>query len=81
MPFYLIDKPINFTSFDVISVLRWKLQIKKIWHTGTLDPLATGCLLVASWNDTKLIPYFEKDKKEYFFKANFNWKSASYDLW
>jgi len=79
--FYLIDKPLNFTSFDVLRVLKKKLSIKKMWHTGTLDPLATGGLLVAVWNYTKLIPYFEKDIKEYIFEVNFDWYSDSYDLW
>lgn len=79
--FYLIDKPLNYTSFDVLRVLRKKLNIKKMWHTGTLDPLATGGLLIAIWNYTKLIPYFEKDIKEYIFEVNFDWVSESYDLW
>lgn len=77
--FYLIDKPIWFTSFDVLRVLKKKLNIKKIWHTWTLDPLATGLLLVATWNYTKLIPYFEKDTKEYEFKILLNWTTPSFD--
>lgn len=79
--FYLIDKPLEYTSFDILRVLRKKLNIKKMWHTGTLDPLATGGLLIAVWNYTKLIPYFEKDTKEYEFSVNFDWISDSYDLW
>ena len=77
--FYLIDKPIWFSSFDVLRVLRKKLNIKKMWHTWTLDPLATGALLVAVWNYTKLIPYFEKDNKEYEFTIQLNWVTDSYD--
>ncbi len=79
--FYLIDKPLDVTSFDVIRILRKKLNTSKMWHTWTLDPLATGGLLVAVWNYTKLIPYFEKDTKEYIFTVNFDWISPSYDLW
>lgn len=79
--FYLIDKPLDITSFDVIRILRKKLNTSKMWHTGTLDPLATGGLLIAVWNYTKLIPYFEKDTKEYEFCVNFDWVSASFDLW
>lgn len=79
--FYLIDKPLNYSSFDIIRVLRKKLNIKKMWHTGTLDPLATGGLLVATWNYTKLIPYFEKDTKEYEFIINLDWTTESFDLW
>ena len=61
--FYLIDKPLNFTSFDIVKICKKKLNEKRIGHTGTLDPLASGLLLVAEWNYTKLIPYFEKDIK------------------
>lgn len=50
-----------------------------MWHTWTLDPLATGLLLVAIWDYTKLIPYFEKDTKEYEFKVNFDWATPSFD--
>lgn len=69
------------TSFDVIRILRKKINTSKMWHTWTLDPLATGGLLVAVWNYTKLIPYFEKDSKEYIFSVNFDWVSESFDLW
>ncbi len=79
--FYLIDKPLNVTSFDVIRILRKKLNFSKMWHTWTLDPLATWGLLIAVWNYTKLIPYFEKDIKEYEFSVNFDWFSESFDLW
>lgn len=77
--FYYIDKPLGLTSFDVLRQLKKKLQIKKMWHTGTLDPLATGGLLVAVWNYTKLIPYFEKDSKEYEFIVTLNWVTESFD--
>lgn len=77
--FYLIDKPQGYTSFDVLRDLRKKLQIKKMWHTGTLDPLATGALLVAIWEYTKLIPYFEKDIKEYVATIALNGISPSCD--
>lgn len=78
--FYLIDKPIWLTSFDVLRKLKKILWIKKMWHTWTLDPLATGLLLVAVWDYTKLIPYFEKDTKEYEFKINLDWTTASFDI-
>lgn len=79
--FYFIDKPLGITSFDVIRILKKKLNLKRIWHTWTLDPLATGGLLIAVWNYTKLIPYFEKDNKTYEFEVSFDWESDSYDLW
>ena len=78
--FFLIDKPIWITSFDIIRQLKRIFQIKRIWHTGTLDPLATGLVLVAVGNYTKLIPYFEKDKKTYEFIVRLDGVTASYDL-
>jgi len=78
--FYLIDKPVWISSFDIIRKLRKITNIKKMWHTWTLDPLASGLVLLAFWNYTKLIPYFEKDIKEYEFKINLNWTTPTFDL-
>jgi len=78
--FYLIDKPLKITSFDIIRDLRRKIKIKKMWHTWTLDPLATGLVLVATGNYTKLIPYLEKDKKTYITTIRLNWITSSFDL-
>ncbi|QFR38800.1 tRNA pseudouridine(55) synthase TruB [Candidatus Gracilibacteria bacterium 28_42_T64] len=77
--FFLIDKPIGITSFDVLRKLRKILNQKKMGHTGTLDPLATGALLVAVGNYTKLIPYFEKDIKEYVFQVALDGVTDSFD--
>jgi tRNA pseudouridine55 synthase len=77
--FLLIDKPIWITSFDVLRKLRKIYNIKKLWHTGTLDPLATGLLLVAFWDYTKLIPYFEKAKKTYLFEICLDGTTPSFD--
>ena len=57
-----IDKPKNITSFDVIQKLRRILNIKKIGHSGTLDPFATGILAVALGEATKSIRYFNPNK-------------------
>ncbi len=78
--FYLIDKPLWITSFDVIRILRKKLNTKKMWHVGTLDPLATGCLLIATENSTKLIPLLEGKDKRYRFTVDISAKTASLDL-
>jgi len=78
--FYLIDKPLKITSFDIIRDLRRKIKIKKMWHTWTLDPLATGLVLVATGNYTKLIPYLEKDRKTYITTIRLNWTTPSFDL-
>lgn len=77
--FLLIDKPIWITSFDVLRQLRKIFNTKKLGHTGTLDPLATGLLLVAFWNYTKLIPYFEKAKKTYIFEISLDGTTPSFD--
>jgi tRNA pseudouridine55 synthase len=78
--FYLIDKPIGMTSFDVIRKLRKWLGIKKMWHTGTLDPLATWCILVATGNSTKLISLLDTCAKRYRFSVSIVGTSASLDL-
>jgi tRNA pseudouridine55 synthase len=61
----LIDKPLRWTSFDVIRKLRGILKIKKIGHAGTLDPLATGLLIVCTGKMTKSISSFQAMEKEY----------------
>lgn len=64
--FILVDKPADWTSFDVVAFLRKVTGIKKIGHTGTLDPFATGLLIVAvSRGATKLIDSFHQYKKVY----------------
>ncbi len=78
--FYLIDKEKWISSFDIIRKLRKKLNIKKMWHTWTLDPLATGLVLVAIGNYTKLIPFLEKDRKTYITTINLDWVTSSFDL-
>jgi tRNA pseudouridine55 synthase len=61
----LIDKPFEWTSFDVVNKLRYRLKIKKIGHAGTLDPLATGLLIVCTGKMTKRIAEFMDLEKEY----------------
>ncbi len=78
--FYYIDKPLWISSFDVVRNIRKKLNIRKIGHTGTLDPLATWGILLATGSYTKLIPYLEKWKKTYEFIVSLNWVSESFDL-
>ncbi len=78
--FYLINKPTGFTSFDVIRKLRKMTGIKKMGHTWTLDPLATGCLLIATDNSTKLISRLENCTKTYVFTVDISITSPSLDL-
>ncbi len=61
----LVDKPYEWTSFDVVNKLRYKLRIKKIGHAGTLDPLATGLLIICAGKMTKRIEEFMGLEKEY----------------
>lgn len=61
----LIDKPKGITSFDVIRILRKKLGIRKMGHAGTLDPFATGLLIVAIGDATKKLTQFIKLPKTY----------------
>jgi tRNA pseudouridine55 synthase len=56
--FYLVDKPIGWTSHDVVARLRRVLGTKKIGHAGTLDPFASGLLLIAAGKATRLLEYF-----------------------
>jgi tRNA pseudouridine55 synthase len=61
----LIDKELNWTSFDVVKKLRNVLRIRKIGHAGTLDPLATGLLILCTGRMTKQINRFMDMEKEY----------------
>ncbi len=61
----IIDKPKDFTSHDVVAKCRKILQTKKIGHTGTLDPLATGVLVLCIGSATKLVEYLTSDDKIY----------------
>jgi len=78
--FYLVDKPIGISSFFTLGKIRFILQAKKIGHTGTLDPLASGLLIVATEGSTKLIPFLDKARKTYEFSVDFSRESPSCDL-
>ena len=69
--FILINKKEGPTSFDIIRKVRKALQTKKVGHAGTLDPLATGLLVVAIGKATKLLPLIPVDSKEYHFTIQF----------
>lgn len=62
---FVIDKPLNWTSFDVVKKIRNALGIKKVGHAGTLDPLATGVLIVCCGKKTKTIDSLMAQEKEY----------------
>ena len=62
---FLINKPLEWTSFDVVKKVRNALKIKKVGHAGTLDPLATGLLIVCAGKKTKSIETYMGQEKEY----------------
>lgn len=63
--FLIIDKPSGISSHDVVAAVRRALRLKKVGHTGTLDPFATGVLPVAVGEATKAIPFLDEQVKEY----------------
>ena len=80
------DKPLKWTSFAVVGKVRWllchKLGIKKlkVGHTGTLDPLATGVVVVCTGKKTKLIDQLQQHTKEYVATLQLGATTPSYDL-
>jgi len=82
----LIDKPLNWTSFDVVNKIRFiikrHLGIKKIkvGHAGTLDPLATGLVIVCTGKFTKKIDEYQGMIKEYIAEVRFGATTPTYDL-
>lgn len=82
----LIDKPLNWTSFQVVNKLRWEIRqafnIKKIkvGHAGTLDPLATGLLVICTGKMTKQIDRFQGQIKEYTGTIILGGTTPSFDL-
>ena len=82
----LINKPLKWTSFDVVkkarNLLRTHFQVKKIkvGHAGTLDPLATGLLVVCTGKFTKRINEFQGQEKEYTGTFTLGATTPSYDL-
>jgi tRNA pseudouridine55 synthase len=75
-----IDKPYQWTSFDVVKKVRRILKMKKVGHAGTLDPLATGLLIVCSGKKTKTIDSIMADEKEYSGTFSLGATTASYDM-
>ncbi|NCN03484.1 MAG: tRNA pseudouridine(55) synthase TruB [Candidatus Pacebacteria bacterium] len=76
----LIDKNQDWTSHDVVAKLRGLVGVKKIGHAGTLDPLATGLLIILVGREfTKLQDQFMKQDKEYEVEAEFGKTTDSYD--
>lgn len=75
-----VFKPEGWTSFDVVAKLRNVLKIKKIGHAGTLDPFATGVLVICTGKFTKKINSFVDTKKEYVGTVEFGKTTDSFDV-
>ncbi|CAM3671098.1 tRNA pseudouridine(55) synthase TruB [Deinococcus frigens] len=65
MPVIAVDKPLHLTSHDVVNRARRARKTKRVGHTGTLDPLATGVLVLAVEDSTKVVQFMEADSKDY----------------
>ncbi len=76
----LIDKPLEWTSFDVVKKIRNLIRIKKVGHAGTLDPLATGLLILCTGKKTKSIESFMAEEKEYTGTFTVGQTTPTYDL-
>ncbi|WEK33452.1 MAG: tRNA pseudouridine(55) synthase TruB [Candidatus Pseudobacter hemicellulosilyticus] len=76
----LINKPLEWTSFDVVRKIRNTIKIKKVGHAGTLDPLATGLLIVCTGKFTKRINEYMAQEKEYTGHFTLGAVTPTYDL-
>ncbi|MCG2429661.1 tRNA pseudouridine(55) synthase TruB [Aequorivita xiaoshiensis] len=82
----LIDKPLEWTSFQAVNKVRWLIKKSfgfkkiKVGHAGTLDPLATGLLIICSGKFTKKIDTFQAQEKEYTGTFTLGATTPSYDL-
>lgn len=82
----IIDKPMHWTSFQVVNKIRWAIRRKfnlkkiKVGHAGTLDPLATGLLIVCTGKLTKKINEYQAEEKEYTGTITLGATTPSFDL-
>jgi len=76
----LVDKPFRWTSFDVVKKIRYGLKLKKIGHAGTLDPLATGLVILCTGKMTKQIESYQAQEKEYTGTFVIGKTTPSFDL-
>jgi tRNA pseudouridine55 synthase len=76
---FLIDKPLEWSSFDVVKFLRKRIRVKKTGHAGTLDPLATGLLILCCGKATKSISMIQDLPKTYVAEITFGQSTTTYD--
>ncbi|OJV64994.1 MAG: tRNA pseudouridine(55) synthase TruB [Clostridiales bacterium 38-18] len=77
----VIDKPQNMTSHDVVAIMRKRLNTKKIGHTGTLDPMATGVLPICIGRATKIVDYLTERRKAYSCEMQLGSATDTQDAW
>lgn len=75
----LLDKPLEWTSFDVVKYVRNRIPAKKVGHAGTLDPLATGLLILCSGKATRTISQIQALPKTYLATIRFGASTPTYD--
>ncbi|WP_407485829.1 tRNA pseudouridine(55) synthase TruB [Elizabethkingia anophelis] len=81
----LVDKPLDWTSFNAVNKIKWKLKREfkfkkvKVGHAGTLDPRATGLLVICTGKATKKIPQIQDAAKEYWAEIKIGVQTESYD--
>ncbi|OPC25476.1 tRNA pseudouridine(55) synthase TruB [Elizabethkingia meningoseptica] len=81
----LVDKPLDWTSFNAVNKIKWKLKREfklkkvKVGHAGTLDPRATGLLVICTGKATKQIPQIQDAAKEYWAEIKIGAQTESYD--
>ena len=76
----IIDKPAGITSHDVVARVRRILKTKRVGHTGTLDPFATGVMVILVGQATRLAQFLDKDEKEYEALVRFGFETDTGDL-
>lgn len=75
----LIDKPLEWSSFDAVRHIRNRIPPKKVGHAGTLDPLATGLLIICTGKATRTISQIQDGEKEYITTMKLGESTPSYD--
>lgn len=76
----IVDKEKGYTSRDIVNIIGKKFKTKKVGHTGTLDPMATGVLVLCINNATKLVEIFQADDKEYIAEITLGYDTDTLDI-
>ncbi len=79
MALFAVEKPLGLTSHDAVEEARKRLGTRRVGHTGTLDPLATGVLVLVSDQSTKLVPFLSSEDKEYLAWVSFGATTPTLD--